>query len=69
MSAPTPASKKREQHRMAAIKRCNHAVLSLRSLTDVTDIQELNDLSSEALERLRNAITEVEAFRALIYTP
>lgn len=65
--APLSADRKREQHRMAAIRRCNDAILSLRSLTDVDDHQERNDHSSEALLRLQHAIAEVESFRSLIY--
>jgi len=63
----TESAKRREKHRLAAIKRCNHAVLSLGELTDKTDLQELNDLSSEAAMRLEDALREIEAFRALIY--
>lgn len=67
--APIPASKAREHHRMAAIRRCNDAILSLRSLTDVDDHQERNDHSSEALLRMQQAVAEVQNYRALIYRP
>lgn len=71
MSRPpeSDGAKRREKHRMAAIKRCNHAILSLRELTDKTAPIELNDISSEAEGRLRSALAEVIAFRTLIYTP
>ncbi|AMB48332.1 hypothetical protein [Methylobacterium sp. AMS5] len=64
----TDAQKEREKRRLAAIRQCNNAILSLRSLTDEEDPQEMNDLSSEAKMRMEAAIAEIEVFRTLVFT-
>jgi hypothetical protein len=68
MTTPTDAQVKREQHRARAIARCNHTIMALNELRECATHAELNEISSQAEERAKTVLAEIQALRALVFT-